>query len=411
MVLVAICLLTACSGDSSNASKEAANTPQTAPVTADHSGDTTEKRTTAAETTMVGTDASCNTSKEESTAKERPVAKEARLIRLTHMGGAVQPVFSPDGKKIAFINFTGGLKIRYGEATEQGSPELYVMNSDGTNVTCIADVGAWGEPYSFSPDGSKIAYSVADSRGNYEIYVVSAAGTNQHRLTNKMDFSAAGPSWSPDGTKIAFGATIAGGRSGNGEIGIMNSDGTNPTNLTNTPPKTYEENPSFSPDGSKITYDDSVKMYVMNSDGTNRTLIPGPAWGQHPRFSPNGNQIAFEGGVGSSSGSYVMNSDGTNPVQVGDDWSSSLGGAVFFPKRARIAISRHTQGGTDRIYAVNTDGTHQSKLTNNDSASDSFPAISPDGKQMAFVRRSYDPSGKFVSEIYLLRLKAGDSFT
>jgi Tol biopolymer transport system component len=99
-----------------------------------------------------------------------------------------------------------------------------------------------------------------------------------------------------------------------------------------------------------------------------------------------------------------MNSDGTNPVQVGDDWSASFGGAVFFPNRARIAISRHTQGGTDRIYAVNTDGTHQSKLTNNDRAKDSFPAISPDGKEMAFVRRSYDDSGKFVSEIYVMNL-------
>jgi Tol biopolymer transport system component len=411
MLLVAIWLLTGCSTDSRNASRERTTTTQTTAAEARHSGNTSEQETTATETTMAGISDSCNISKEGATATERPVAEDARLIRLTHMGGAVEPVFSPDGKKIAFVNFTGGLKISHGQAISQGSPELYVMNSDGTNVICIAEVGAWGEPYVFSPAGSKIAYSVADSRGTYEIYVVDAAGLNPYRLTSKKSFSASSPAWSPDGTKIAFGATLAEGRIGNGEIGIMNSDGTNPINLTNTPPTAYEGNPSFSPNGEKIVFesrsinkDNIARIYVMNSDGTNRTLLPGTAYGQDPSFSPDGDHIAFYGVVEGLFGIGVMNSDGTDPIQIGTERDLSLGGAVFFPNGERIAIARNTKGGTDNIYAVNADGSNQSKLTNNDSANDSFPTFSPDGKKMAFVRRSYDDSGKFVSEIYLMNL-------
>jgi TolB protein len=49
------------------------------------------------------------------------------------------------------------------------------------------------------------------------------------------------PAWSPDGSRIAF----LTGRDGNGEIYVMNADGSGPTNLTNNPAEDYD--PVWSP--------------------------------------------------------------------------------------------------------------------------------------------------------------------
>ncbi len=73
------------------------------------------------------------------------------------------------------------------------------------------------------------------------------------------------PSWSPDGKKIAFNSY----RDGNGEVYIMNVDGSGQINLTDNPAD--DKNPSWSPDGRKITFqsnrDGGFKIYVINIDG------------------------------------------------------------------------------------------------------------------------------------------------
>ena len=73
--------------------------------------------------------------------------------------------------------------------------------------------------------------------GNYEIYVMDADGSNQTNLTNSNDLYERFPSWSPDGTKIIFTSAgvrlVFGGADGNGDIFVMDADGSNQTRLTN----------------------------------------------------------------------------------------------------------------------------------------------------------------------------------
>ena len=120
--------------------------------------------------------------------------------------------------------------------------ELYVTGVDGTGeVRLTSGPGAEFWP-SWSPDGSRIAFSSTRDDPNpddcfttcrSEIYVINADGTGTTRLTsNSADDTK--PVWSPDGTKIAFETT----RDGNREIYSMNAEGSGQTNLTNDP---YED--------------------------------------------------------------------------------------------------------------------------------------------------------------------------
>src|SRR3989337_2066479 len=124
-----------------------------------------------------------------------------------------------------------------------------------------------------------------------EIYVMNADGTGQTRLTFNPA-SDINPSWSHDGTKIAFEST----RDGNDQIYVMNADGTGQTNISNN--LTNDGSPSWSPDGIKIVFvstrDGNNEIYVMNADGTSQTRITtNPAQDVYPSWSPDGTKIVF----------------------------------------------------------------------------------------------------------------------
>ena len=98
-------------------------------------------------------------------------------------------------------NAAAGEKIAFA-SNRDGNFDIYVMNADGTNPIRLTNNGGFDEDPSFSPDGSKIAFVSDRDSGNAEIYVMNADGSNITRLTNSgVDFE---PSFSPDGSKIAF---------------------------------------------------------------------------------------------------------------------------------------------------------------------------------------------------------------
>src|SRR5687768_12703256 len=93
----------------------------------------------------------------------------------------------------------------------------------------------------FPGGNGKIAF-VSTRDGNGEIYVMDADGSEQTRLTSNAAFDFF-PAWSPDGSKIAFTSD----RDGNYDVYVMNADGSEQTRLTSNAARDIE--PAWSPDG------------------------------------------------------------------------------------------------------------------------------------------------------------------
>ena len=166
-----------------------------------------------------------------------------------------------------------------------GNNDIYKMGSNGSNIMRLTTNPGDDRYPTWSRDGSKIAFT-----SSWAIYMMNADGSGQTRLTFNSPYQDQQPTWSPDGVKIAFVSR----RDDNEEIYVVNADGSNQTRLTNNPAEEWE--PAWSPDSSKIAFrsrrDGNSEIYAMNTDGTGQTrLTNNPASDIQPKWSPDGSNI------------------------------------------------------------------------------------------------------------------------
>jgi len=226
------------------------------------------------------------------------------LKRLTNDPGFdIDPCYSADGSKIAFVS------------NRNYYFDVFVMNADGSGERRVTDCAtlsssmgydaSTSEP-SFSPDGQNIIFS-GNFAGDWDIYQIRIDGGILRRLTSAPGWDGY-PSYSPDGKKIAFCSTR---ESAEGELYVMNSDGTGVKRLTNQSP-VWDAEPTFTADSSKIIFssnpEENLTLYQVNVDGIGyKRLAIGSATSNSPDVSPDGRKIVFarDGNL------WVMNVDGS----------------------------------------------------------------------------------------------------
>lgn len=256
---------------------------------------------------------------------------------------------------------------------------IYMISSNGSNLRLLyanksIDISFSGPK--FSPDGNEIIFcsgwydkqtglggdvldrlirngSVWDNTSIYErVYKATSAF-----LKN--------PAYSPDGTKIVYlsneGTYIP---LGQGDVWIMDKDGTNRTRLT------YDGNggyyPSFSPDGKKIIYmpfgpGGNYELWMMDSDGGNKKRLLDESWYPNEAcFTPNGKILFRSARVSPHSSKledgniWMMNMDGSNKMLVVPEKS----GYDIFSTRPSMSVDRgviifdHGLGKYAGIYKV-----------------------------------------------------------
>ena len=282
---------------------------------------------------------------------------------------AVLPLALVAGSKAdagALLEANGGKIAFRSNRDNPFNNEIYVMNADGGGQTRLTR-DAFAEDPTWSPDGTRIAFTRVDTA----IWVMNADGSEQTVLYRG---SADDLAWSPDGTKIAFASQRFAAGEGK-EIYVINATGGGETRLTQNPAPDFD--PAWSPDGRKIAFtserDGNSEIYVMNADGSGPTRLTQNGVGDDaPAWSPDGKKIAFDSERDGNWEIYVMNADGSGPTRLTQELGAADDFPAWSPDGKKIAFDSHRDGNTE-IYVMNADGSGQTNLTQN-AASDRDPA-------------------------------------
>jgi TolB protein len=152
----------------------------------------------------------------------------------------IHPDWSPDGTKIAYCTDDDL------QPPKKNASDIEVIEVKTRQVTKLITGGTNTYPV-WSPDGKSIAFRRILGEMNSEVFVARADGTEQRNLTNHPAFDG-WPAWSPDGKRIAF----ASNRNSSYQIFVMNADGSDVQKVANTEGRATA--PKWSRDGKSLYF-------------------------------------------------------------------------------------------------------------------------------------------------------------
>ncbi|MCU1291885.1 MAG: domain protein beta Propeller [Bryobacterales bacterium] len=188
--------------------------------------------------------------------------------------GRKLPFYNQRASMNAFISFTPDSKrVVFSSTAAAGPAQLYLANANGSDLRRITSSGAIEVEAKINPKTGNDMVVVSGRSGMPQIYRMNLEGADVSRLTAGTG-EATNPSWSPDGSHIAF-AWTKGFEPGNYNIFLMDVASQQTTQLTANEGR--NENPSWAPDGAHLVYASKrgrqSQIWVMNADGTGKRAL------------------------------------------------------------------------------------------------------------------------------------------
>lgn len=270
---------------------------------------------------------------------------------------------------------TGGGEILFASDWD-GDWEIFAMRPDGSYMRRLTNNQARDWAADWSPDAKRFVFSSnyleggltttkqeingefvmvdVEVVGDYELRVAKTKDLVATAITDNQVGTDGGPSWSPDGSRIAFHSDPDG--SGVSEIYSMKPDGTDVVQLTDLGGMNWD--PSWAPDGQNIVfahYSDTWSLYSVRADGTQVTPLEGAGDGWQPSWAGSGDRIAFSSQRDGFWNIYVVGTDGGNMVRLTNNGGDNLE-PVWSPDGTRIAFGSTQGGGTFKVFVMDSDG-------------------------------------------------------
>ena len=300
------------------------------------------------------------------------LALTTRGIRQTN------PRFSPDGTWIAYASSS---LTRY--------PQIRLVRPDGSDDHALVDRNG-GSGLSWTPDGKSLVYDEMEVHRTYyrffDLRRVDVATGRVSRLTRGL--RARDPDVSPDGRSVVF-VRKMGDRS---ELHLVGLDGSGPRALTVSAPQTEWGDPRFSPDGTKVvasrwTQGGWLDIALVDvASGASTELTHDRAKDVEPSFTPDGQAVVFRSDRDGVSNLYAYRFADGSLLRV----ASVLGGAftpAVSPDGREVAFARYSSRG----YDVHLAALDLARAAAAEPFVDPYPAPSPAVVPDASPARPYRP--------------------
>ena len=287
-----------------------------------------------------------------------------------------------------------------------GTNQIYTVEPDGAGLHKLTNDTKNDFAPVWSPDGRKIAFFQSNSEPHHDgmyshppeaeppisIIVMNADGSGQHIVAPKASHSFRNLSWSPDSTELAVECSQNGSSEGNGQICVINIDGSVMRRVA--PADVLATWPDWSPDGRWIAFvgepdsDQDVGIYVVSPDsGTWHRVLKNAHDPAPISWSADGQMLAFiQGGSARGASPAMVSVIDVNGSRL---HNLDMGGLItdrvaWSPDGNQLLV---VSGG---ITVVNADGSDRRTLVSNDHIS--WAAWSPDSQAVMFVHGiSSDP--------------------
>ena len=203
----------------------------------------------------------------------------------------------------------------------------------------------------YSPDSRYLCFSRSSTSPQLELVIVDTREKTEvvHSPAGGGRSSVRCPSFAPDGTRIAFTQSGAGGH----QVATVDIRAMDLKLLTDSPG--INKDPDYSPDGKHIVFSSSrtgdLEVFVMSADGSDqRRLSQSRGLDMHPAWSPDGERIAFTSMRDGNYEIYVMSADGSGATNVTrnperDDF------ATWSPDGERLLLVSERRGHFD-LYLI-----------------------------------------------------------